>query len=892
MEHPELPLLQEVEFTLNENGDVEWKCPDSKERLPLFDCDTFEVLREREGFAVVVLLRFGAWKGCIVEFLVENEGSCRGGGRVMVLRLEGWATLTCSSVRRQEAGRIDTEFHFLPGLEHGLFSDLVIESRSKMQYHVHKIILNAEKINTDEQFLRSSFYGFSDEVTQALLHYIYSRCLPPDLTLATAGQLIEFSRNQPNFNRLGKLCESFIKNRNFQSEMVQLVNDMHLVLNQTLLLYGGKTLDENGKEKTPRNRALGRTLITNPAKLCSVIKQTFTNFLLVGLKIVQFCEKFVKFKSNLTKQDQIAVFMFAKAQLPVFIGQIRELCKSLKLATADMDAAMRYDIASYFVPELEELMSAVTNFGLAVQDVHQKVIEATCQAREYNMKAAKFKPRPLRHILITKEILYMKSFDDRLGVVLSYLIYEREGFIEQPAAERIRDISRQIEQLVDEIPFTIHKLLSFSNILQEKLDLESFKFCFTVAASLIAELLEKYRAQRRHIKHFLTQLTAQLQNEKIEECLVQLGLLESPVSRPPSSPRSQAASPRPAGHPSPLDLTKEFSRPVQSTSSSLAQHSLHLLQSLEGADMEFEIRDPVSPEDGSNSPRCPKSPASSASQHSPTSPSTSPTTILKAHRVIVSSRCPWFRRALNSGMKESIERRIVLHDCSLPVFRCFLQFLYSGLYRLDLGQEQPQFLADLLLIADRYEVDQLKDCCEEALLLKVDSDSCMALLVLSDQFQAGKLRRACFDYIAQRPPLCSDENLAELPKELREELSSLGAWVREGVLAGGRKEEGAAWRERGCLEVEKSKEVASDREMSVEDRDLREVEHLTENMRVTPGDLHEESLALTTDGERLEACVAALREVLGPLVPEEAILQVALSADCNTEQALNSFFHS
>ena len=65
---------KDVEFTLKENGDVEWKFPDTQvgilfqknhnvscrfvqERLPLFDCDTFEVLREREGFTVVVLLR-------------------------------------------------------------------------------------------------------------------------------------------------------------------------------------------------------------------------------------------------------------------------------------------------------------------------------------------------------------------------------------------------------------------------------------------------------------------------------------------------------------------------------------------------------------------------------------------------------------------------------------------------------------------------------------------------------------------------------------------------------------------------------------------------------------------------------------------------------------------
>ena len=71
--HSEVLGLEGIEFTLNESGDVEWKFIDHKERIPLYDCDTFEVLRERDGFTVVVLLRFGAWKGCIVEFLVESD---------------------------------------------------------------------------------------------------------------------------------------------------------------------------------------------------------------------------------------------------------------------------------------------------------------------------------------------------------------------------------------------------------------------------------------------------------------------------------------------------------------------------------------------------------------------------------------------------------------------------------------------------------------------------------------------------------------------------------------------------------------------------------------------------------------------------------------------------
>ena len=52
----------------------------------------------------------------------------------------------------------------------------MIVSRSGKQFPVHKTILSAEKINTDETYLKSVFFGFSDEVTGCLLHYIYSRC--------------------------------------------------------------------------------------------------------------------------------------------------------------------------------------------------------------------------------------------------------------------------------------------------------------------------------------------------------------------------------------------------------------------------------------------------------------------------------------------------------------------------------------------------------------------------------------------------------------------------------------------------------------------------------------------------------------------------------------------
>ena len=41
--HSEVFLLKDVEFTLKENGDVVWKFSENFDRLPLLECDTYEV---------------------------------------------------------------------------------------------------------------------------------------------------------------------------------------------------------------------------------------------------------------------------------------------------------------------------------------------------------------------------------------------------------------------------------------------------------------------------------------------------------------------------------------------------------------------------------------------------------------------------------------------------------------------------------------------------------------------------------------------------------------------------------------------------------------------------------------------------------------------------------
>ena len=174
----------------------------------------------------------------------------------MKLNMEGWCALSCQNVRKIAENKIDSSFHFLPALDHEDFHDFVIEARSGKKFPVHKTILSAEKINTDEKYLKTVFDGYSDEVTTALLHFIYSQSLPENLTVFTANQVIQFARNQPNFHQLGKLCENFIKNTSFQNELVSLVREMREAINQTILMFGGKAFDEEGREVSARNRSL------------------------------------------------------------------------------------------------------------------------------------------------------------------------------------------------------------------------------------------------------------------------------------------------------------------------------------------------------------------------------------------------------------------------------------------------------------------------------------------------------------------------------------------------------------------------------------------------------------------------------------------------------------
>lgn len=84
-------------------------------------------------------------------------------------------------------------------------------------------------------------------------------------------------------------------------------------------------------------------------------------------------------------------------------------------------------------------------------------------------------------------------------------------------------------------------------------------------------------------------------------------------------------------------------------------------------------------------------------------------------------------------------RRVEVHDTTPALFKSFLRFVYSGELD-DSDMESSDSLSELLLLADRYEMDSLKELCEGELVGRVDHESALTLISIADHFNASKLK--------------------------------------------------------------------------------------------------------------------------------------------------------
>jgi speckle-type POZ protein len=105
-----------------------------------------------------------------------------------------------------------------------------------------------------------------------------------------------------------------------------------------------------------------------------------------------------------------------------------------------------------------------------------------------------------------------------------------------------------------------------------------------------------------------------------------------------------------------------------------------------------------------------------------------------AHKAVLASRSPVFRAMLENEMEESRSGTIKIGDVSYDALRAFVNYLYTAEASLD-----EQMACDLLVLAEKYQVKNLKTYCEKFMMSKLNWENSLLTFAFAHQHNAKNL---------------------------------------------------------------------------------------------------------------------------------------------------------
>ncbi|KAG2598235.1 BTB/POZ and MATH domain-containing protein 2-like [Panicum virgatum] len=131
--------------------------------------------------------------------------------------------------------------------------------------------------------------------------------------------------------------------------------------------------------------------------------------------------------------------------------------------------------------------------------------------------------------------------------------------------------------------------------------------------------------------------------------------------------------------------------------------------------------------------------------------------LFRAHRCVLAARSPVFAAELFGPMKEKDTAEPIKVDGLEPcVFEELLLFMYTDRISDDgkRGADDKNAAAQHLLVAaDRYGLDRLRQMCEAKLCRGIDARTVATTLALAEQHRCARLKYACLAYVASRDVL-------------------------------------------------------------------------------------------------------------------------------------------
>ena len=114
----------------------------------------------------------------------------------------------------------------------------------------------------------------------------------------------------------------------------------------------------------------------------------------------------------------------------------------------------------------------------------------------------------------------------------------------------------------------------------------------------------------------------------------------------------------------------------------------------------------------------------------------------KVHKNILSARSPVFAAMFKSETEERSYGKVIITDVDNDVLKEMLRFIYTG-RSLSLNN----MAEELLIAADKYQLETLKGECQETLRMKLSIANAPKILVLAEELRADQLKSRTIDFI-------------------------------------------------------------------------------------------------------------------------------------------------
>lgn len=116
---------------------------------------------------------------------------------------------------------------------------------------------------------------------------------------------------------------------------------------------------------------------------------------------------------------------------------------------------------------------------------------------------------------------------------------------------------------------------------------------------------------------------------------------------------------------------------------------------------------------------------------------------LRAHKAILSASSPVFQSMFLHNLKEKSSSTIDIDDLSLESCTALLSYLYGNIKQEDFWKHRLALLG----AANKYDITDLKDACEESLLEDINSGNVLERLQEAWLYQLHKLKKGCMVYL-------------------------------------------------------------------------------------------------------------------------------------------------